>query len=66
MKESMGMISGKPMTREEAMGILNIEEAAAELDEDNFEATLDPKVIMERFETLIEKNNVEKGGSFYL
>ena len=36
MKESMGMISGRPMTRDEAMQILNLEEPDAPLDEDNF------------------------------
>ena len=27
---------------------------------------LDPEKIMERFDTLIEKNQPERGGSFYL
>eukprot|EP00350_Pseudokeronopsis_sp_OXSARD2_P000502 CAMPEP_0170565326 /NCGR_PEP_ID=MMETSP0211-20121228/78206_1 /TAXON_ID=311385 /ORGANISM="Pseudokeronopsis sp., Strain OXSARD2" /LENGTH=77 /DNA_ID=CAMNT_0010885997 /DNA_START=108 /DNA_END=341 /DNA_ORIENTATION=+ len=44
------------MTREEACKILNIEE----------EAEFDHVEIMQRFETLFEKNNVNKGGSFYL
>ena len=42
MKEKMGMISGKPMTRQEALEILNIEEPDVPLDEDNFEPQLDP------------------------
>jgi hypothetical protein len=45
------------MNREEACGILNIEEAEE----------LDPEHVMERFNTLMEKNQItEKGGSFYI
>ena len=47
------------MTRDEALLILNIEKPEGE-------EPIDPKVIMERFDTLIEKNQVEKGGSFYI
>ena len=61
----MGMMGGKPMTREEALLILNIEEEK-QADLDNMENNLDPALIMERFDTLIEKNQVAKGGSFYL
>ena len=49
MKEQMGMFAGKPMTRDEAIQILGIE-----LEDSDDE--LDPEVVMERFETLIEKN----------
>ena len=62
MKEQMGMFAGRPMTRDEAMQILNVG-GGEEVEPD---AELDPKEIMERFETLIEKNQLEKGGSFYL
>ena len=55
----MGIYSGNAMTRDEAIQILGIE------PEDSDEE-LDPEVIMERFNTLIEKNQLEKGGSFYL
>ena len=55
----MGMIAGKQMTRQEAMQILNIPEEEAEEE-------LKPDDIMERFDTLIEKNQIEKGGSFYI
>ena len=59
------MMGGKAMTRDEALLILNIEEEKqAELSD--AEETLDPALIMERFDTLIEKNQVAKGGSFYL
>ena len=61
----MGMMGGKPMTREEALLILNIEEEK-QADLENMENNLDPALIMERFDTLIEKNQVAKGGSFYL
>ena len=58
MKEQMGMFAGRPMTRDEALKILNIDS-----DEED---DLDPEHVMERFDTLIEKNQIEKGGSFYL
>ena len=53
------MFAGRPMTRDEALKILNIEEADSEEE-------IDPEEVMKRFETLIEKNQIEKGGSFYL
>ena len=55
----MGLFSGTAMTRDEAIQILGIE-----LEDSDDE--LDPETIMERFNTLIEKNQLEKGGSFYL
>ena len=55
------------MTRSEAMLILQLAEEETKEGEDGFqEETLDPKEIMERFDTLIEKNQIEKGGSFYV
>ena len=57
MKEQMGVLSGKTMTQDEAKKILNI---------DSEEEELKPEKIMERFDTLIEKNQVDKGGSFYI
>ena len=51
------MLSGKTMTNDEARQILNIPS-----DEED----VDPQHVMKRFNTLIEKNQVEKGGSFYL
>ena len=63
----MGMLAGRPMTRSEAMLILNLAEEEEEKKGEEFpEETLDPKEIMERFDTLIEKNQIEKGGSFYV
>ena len=39
----------------------------AKVGEDgHLKENIDPKKIMERFDTLIEKNQVEKGGSFYI
>ena len=58
MKSQMGAIVNRPMTKEEACKILEIE---AEIDDE-----MDHKVIMERFDTLFEKNLPEKGGSFYI
>ena len=46
------------MSRDEALKILNIEAKEGE--------ELDHKEILERFETLYEKNLINKGGSFYL
>ena len=61
MKESMGMLGGRPMTRDEAFKILNInQEEGTENDE------VDHEMIMERFDTLLEKNQIDKGGSFYI
>lgn len=48
-----------PMTREEALQILNID-----LKEE--EAKGDPQKVMERFDALFEKNLPERGGSFYI
>ena len=59
MKEQMGVLAGRQMNREEALLILNIEESKEEKE-------LDPIEIMDRFETLVEKNQVSKGGSFYI
>lgn len=47
-----------PMTRDEALKILNID--------DDEEEEPEPKHIMDRFETIFEKNLPEKGGSFYI
>ena len=45
------------MTREEALQILNIEEDEKPSGpNEDMEETLDPAEIMDRFETLIEKN----------
>jgi import inner membrane translocase subunit TIM16 len=57
-KEQMGSMIKTPMTREEALQILNIE-VKEEIPEDS-------EKVMERFETLFEKNLPEKGGSFYI
>ena len=46
------------MTRDEALKILAIE---ADIEEE-----VDPKEVMERFDFLFEKNQTEKGGSFYI
>ena len=54
----MGMMAGRAMTRDEALKILNIEEEEKE--------EIDPEEVMDRFNTLIEKNQISKGGSFYL
>jgi len=48
-----------PMTREEAIQILNIEMTVDK-------PVPEPEKVMERFETLFEKNLPEKGGSFYI
>lgn len=47
-----------PMTREEALKILNIDE--------NMEVDPEAQEVMDRFDTLFEKNQPEKGGSFYI
>jgi import inner membrane translocase subunit TIM16 len=47
------------MTREEALQILNI-------PKESVESNIEAEKVMERFETLIEKNSSERGGSFYL
>ena len=47
------------MTRDEALKILAIEVAEEEEE-------IDPKNVMERFDFLFEKNQSEKGGSFYI
>ena len=62
------MMAGRQMTREEAILILGIpeEEQSRVDDEGNRIEGLDPELIMERFDTLIEKNQLEKGGSFYI
>ena len=61
-------MAGQAMTRNEAILILNLQEAIedAEIGDENTLETLDPKEVMERFDTLIEKNQLERGGSFYL
>ena len=67
MKENMGMLAGRPMTRSEAIQILQLtEEEEKESDDEFQQETLDPTEIMARFDTLIEKNQIEKGGSFYI
>ena len=52
MKEQMGMMGGRPMTKEEAMQILEVGQNESDDEEDE----LNPHDIMERFDTLIEKN----------
>ena len=54
------------MTRDEALKILNLEEAEVVDDDEHQQSSLNPKEIMEKFDTLIEKNQVDKGGSFYI
>ena len=53
-----------PMTREEALLILNIQPPTDPAEE--YDPTKDYKKVMERFETLFEKNQPDKGGSFYI
>lgn len=55
----MGSMIKTPMTREEAIQILNIEMTVDK-------PVPEPEKVMERFETLFEKNLPEKGGSFYI
>ena len=55
----MQQYTTKPMTKDEALQILNIEEP-------NEEEPLNHEHVMERFETLFEKNRPENHGSFYL
>ena len=63
----MGMMAGRQMTREEAIMILGISDEEPVKDEEgNRVEGLDPEEIMQRFDTLIEKNQLEKGGSFYI
>ena len=66
MKEKMGNIIKTPMTQTEALSILNIEPKepveGTEIEGPSFEH----EHVMERFETLFEKNLPEKGGSFYI
>ena len=59
----MGSIINTPMTRVEALSILAIPEveSAEKLEQDQ-----EHTKVMERFETLFEKNLPEKGGSFYV
>ena len=51
-----------PMTRTEACQILNIEDAAG----DQATEPVDYKEVMERYDTLFEKNSEANGGSFYI
>ena len=57
MKEQMGSMIKVPMTREEAIAILNVQpnSVAAEGSEEH-DPSQDYKKIMERFEILYEKN----------
>ena len=48
------MMAGRSMTRDEAMLILNLKEPEEGAEGDDTE--IDPKEVMERFDTLIEKN----------
>ena len=69
MKEKMGTMAGKPMSRSEALMIMNIDEEeykAEDHDSDDDDVEIPADLIMERFGTLIEKNQISKGGSFYL
>ena len=54
------------MTRDEALKILSIEEVELKDEEGFAQSNVDPKVVMQRFDELIEKNQVSKGGSFYI
>ena len=58
MKEKMGTIAGKPMSRSEALMIMNIdeEEHKGEDHDSDDEVEIPADLIMERFGTLIEKN----------
>ena len=66
MQDKMGVIAGKPMSRDEALKILNLDETVAADKAGDRSTDLDSETIMKRFDTLIEKNQPEKGGSFYL
>lgn len=59
LKEKMGSMIKTPMTRDEAVQILD-------LKVEGDQAKAEPEQIMQRFETLFEKNLPEKGGSFYI
>ena len=59
LKEKMGSMIKTPMTRDEAVQILD-------LKVEGDQAKVEPEQIMQRFETLFEKNLPEKGGSFYI
>ena len=50
-----------PMTREESVRILGIENTINDIKDD-----IDPKLIMDKFDDLFARNDPEKGGSFYL
>ena len=64
---TVGRFIVKPMTRTEACAILNIETSEpVEGQTAEEELKLDPKEIMDRFNVLMEKNQLEKGGSFYI
>ena len=57
MKEQMGMMGGSPMTRNEALMILNIEEETKQTQpNENMEEVVTADAIMDRYETLMEKN----------
>ena len=58
MKKNVGALVNRPMTKEEACKILEIE---ADIEDE-----MDHQVIMKRFDTLFEKNLPERGGSFYI
>lgn len=55
-KYSLQNLIASPMTRQEALKILDITE----------EQSQTPKEIMERFDKLMKLNDPEKGGSFYI
>jgi len=59
----MGSMIKTPMTREEALQILNIE---AKEPEAGAKPNAEAEKVMERFETLYEKNQPEHNGSFYI
>ena len=61
----MGAMVKTPMTRTEACQILNIEDVAAAAGDQATEP-VDYKQVIERFETLFEKNSETNGGSFYV
>ena len=55
------------MNRDEALKILNIEEPEKVTDENGDRVdTIEAEEIMKRYDVLLEKNQVDRGGSFYI
>ena len=81
-KKTFGRMMNTPMTRDESVRILGLENNIESIKDDigmhsdimlqkpfksNYKSSnIDPTDIMNRFEELFGKNDVEKGGSFYL